>query len=239
MIRILTCCAIWLSALAFSNAESVLRWDHKQLAFHPVAGEKTVKAEFGFTNTGTQTAKIDSVRPSCGCTTIALEKKSFEPGERGSITAVFTIGQRKGMQAKGIRISVHGESDPTDLMMVTYVEEGIKMEPQFVFWRTGEEPKPKTIKLVMPSSTQLRLGKVVSSDSRISAAVEPVKEGACYNLIVRPLNTENPVTAVLRIEAAAPSSEAKIFKAYAQVKEANRSDFSKKEQPRMDTNIRE
>ncbi|MEI6349660.1 MAG: DUF1573 domain-containing protein [Verrucomicrobiota bacterium] len=218
MTRILTFCLVWLFTQVLSLADSALRWDHQQLAFHPEPGEKTVKAEFRFTNIGNQATTIDSVRSSCGCTTVALEKKTFQPGERGCISALFTIGQRKGVQAKGIRVGVHGESECTTLMMVTYVNEAVKIEPQFVFWKTGDEPKPKIVKLIIPASTQLRLEKVVSSDSRISTAVESVKAGAFYNLVITPSSTDRPVMAVLRIETALPSKETKTFQAYAQIK---------------------
>ena len=203
---------------AFAAAESALRWESKQLEFRPAATEKAVRAEFEFTNAGNEPVTIDSVLASCGCTTVALEKKVFQPGEHGQITALFTIGQRKGLQAKGIRVVIRGEPDPVNLMMVTHVAESIRIEPQFVVWKFGEEPRPKVISLAIPRDSRLRLTRVSSSDPRIGAALESTRAGNEYRLIVTPGGSEATGVAVLRIEAVSPSNTTQTFQAYAQIK---------------------
>ena len=197
---------------------SALVWEHRQLEFHPDPGDKEVKAEFHFTNNSPQPVVIDSVRSSCGCTTTGLGKKTYEAGEKGQVTALFTIGQRRGLQVKGIQVKIHGESEPTILTMITRIPELIKIEPQFVSWTMGDPITPKTIKLIVPSDSRLRLGKVTSSEASITATLETVKEGSEYRLVIGPGALDKPKLAVLTIDTVLPSNAHKAFQAYAQVK---------------------
>lgn len=210
--------------LQIAQAQSALRWDSKTLELRPSQAEKTVRAEFGFINTSAQSVTIRSVKSSCGCTTAALEKMTYQPGEKGHVTAIFTIGGRKGTQVKGISVAVEGESEPATLTMVTLIPEVIKIEPQFVFWRTGEAPSPKTIKLKLPASMGLRLARVSSSDPKMSTVLETVREGAEYRITVTPTGTERQTMATLNIQAVSGANEPKVFQAYAQVKGAGGSD---------------
>lgn len=112
-----------LGTLSFAQAQSALRWDSKTLELYPAASEKAVRAEFGFTNTAPQPVVIGAVKSSCGCTTVSLEKKVYQPGEKGHITGVLTLGRHKGVLTKAISVSVKGESKPTVLIMVAHIGE--------------------------------------------------------------------------------------------------------------------
>ena len=209
-----------LAMVPSARGESALRWDAKTQEVRPNSQEKTARADFGFTNASSQPVTIESVRSSCGCTTAALEKKTYQPGEKGRIVAIFTIGSRQGTQVKAIRVGVRGESEPTLLTMVTHVGEAVKIDPPLVYWRTGDAPRPKTIKLKFPDGLGLRVARVSSSDAKIAAAVETLKEGAEYKITVTPEGTARECAAVLTIQAVSRANESKTFLAYAQVKGA-------------------
>ena len=199
-------------------AASALAWEHRQLECHPAPGNKEARAEFAFTNTSAQSVTIDSVRSSCGCTTVALEKKVYAPGEKGHVTAVFTLGHRRGVQAKGIQVNIHGESEPTILTMLTRIPELLQIEPQFIYWTVGEPAAPKTIRLLLPGEAGLQLGKVSSSDPSFSATLATVKEGKEYRLLVKPGAVDKSALAVLTIDTILPNRTHHAFQAYAQVK---------------------
>lgn len=197
-----------------AQAQSALRWDNKIIELQPGPTEKTARADFNFTNAGQQPVTIDRVRSSCGCTTASLDKKTYQPGEKGHITAVFTIGSRKGTQAKSISVNVRGENPATLLTLVTHLGEPIKLEPSLVFWRSGEAPHAKTISVKLPSG--IRLTRVVSSDSNFATKLEPVGEN--YRITITPGGTAQKATAVLNIQGLTRSNEPRTFQAYAQVK---------------------
>lgn len=201
-----------------ANAESALRWERKTVEAHTGPVDKTAHAAFAFTNISQQPATIDSVKSSCGCTTAALEKKTYAPGEKGHITAIFTPGSRQGTQVKAIRVNVKGESEPTILTMVTQVGEAVQIQPPLVFWKPGEARQSKTIAIKIPPSAGLRVVKVQSGNPQIAAKLETVKEGAEYQITVTPGEVKAPAMAVLKIQGLTRSNEPKEFQAYAQVK---------------------
>lgn len=205
-----------LGMLGFAQAQSALRWDKKILELQPDSSEKTAKADFAFTNIGKQPVTIDSVKSSCGCTTVGLEKKTYEPGEKGHITGVFTIGSRKGDQVKSIRVNVRGEPDPVVLTMVTHLGEPIKLEPSLVFWRAGEALRAKTINVKLPYG--MRIVRVTSSDPRIAATLEPVGEKGECKITVTPEATSKKAMAVLNIQGVTRSNEPRTLQAFALIK---------------------
>jgi len=207
-----------LGMLNFAAAQSALRWDKKVADLQPDPAEKTARADFAFTNVSKQPVTIDSVKPGCGCTTAALEKKTYQPGEKGHITAVFTIGSHKGDQVKGINVTVRGEREPTVLTMVTHVSEPVKIDPPLVFWRTGDALRAKTITVRLPANMGLRLMKVSSNDPKMTAKLETVKEGTEYKITVTPGDTAQKSMATLNLQGVTRSNEAKTLQAYAQVK---------------------
>jgi len=205
-----------LAMLGCAQAQSALRWDKKIIELQPGPSEKTAKGEFTFTNVGKQPVTIDSVKPSCGCTTAGLEKKMYQPGETGHLTTVFTIGSHKGDQAKSIRVNVRGENPATVLTLVTHIGESVKLEPSLVFWRAGETPRAKTILVKLPGGT--RLTRVASNDPKFTATLEPVGEKSEYKITVTPEGTAQKATAVLNIQGMTRANEPRTFQAYAQVK---------------------
>jgi len=204
-----------LGTLQLAEAQSALRWDKKVAEVQPGPAEKTAKADFVFTNISKEPVVIGSVKPGCGCTTAALEKKTYQPGEKGHITAVFTIGGRRGVQAKAITVNVRGESEPTVLTMVTRVSEPIRIDPPLVTWKNGETPRSKTIKLSLPAG--MKVERVASSDPKISAKLENSKGGE-YQITVTPEATAQKTMATLSIQTTSRNTEPKTLTAYAQVK---------------------
>jgi hypothetical protein len=205
-----------LGMMGFAGAESALQWDSDTLEVYPSEVDKIASAEFTFTNRSTQPVTIDSVNSSCGCTTATLDKYMYQPGEKGHITAIFTRGRRKGIQTKGISVAVRGEAEATTLTMVTHVPDSTQMDPEFVFWRLGDAPAPKTIQLKVPPGTHV--ARVSSSDSQILAVLETMVNGSEYRITVTPTRTNRPVMAVLNIQAVSPSNHPELLRAYAQVK---------------------
>ncbi|MDD5349754.1 MAG: DUF1573 domain-containing protein [Chthoniobacteraceae bacterium] len=207
----------FLGMLGTAAAESALQWDRKTVEASLAPGEKTLRAEFGFVNTSQAPVTIDSVKSSCGCTTAGLEKKVYQPGEHGRITAVFTPGSRKGTQVKGIRVAVRGEREPIILTLVSHIGPALQIAPSLVFWRAGDAPRPKTLRVTVPAEMGLRVNRVTSNDPRMDAVLEPDKGGG-YHVTVTPKATDRPITAVLTLQAVTREGEAKAFQAYAQVK---------------------
>ena len=100
---------VFAMALPFS-AQAGLRFEATSVEIKPEPGEPQVVAKFPFKNTSDKNVTIFATESDCGCTTAGLEKKEYSPGEAGTITATFAIGDRTGAQVKQIRVRASDQS---------------------------------------------------------------------------------------------------------------------------------
>jgi len=77
-------------------------------------GEKVVHT-FEVLNTGKADLLIQSVRPSCGCTTPKYDKKPIRPGKKGTIEVAFDTKGRTGKQRKTVVVVTNTEPPNTVL----------------------------------------------------------------------------------------------------------------------------
>jgi len=77
-------------------------------------GEKVVHI-FEVLNTGDADLLLESVQPSCGCTTPRYDKKPIRPGKNGSIEVVFNTQGRTGKQHKSVMVVTNTEPPNTVL----------------------------------------------------------------------------------------------------------------------------
>lgn len=86
-------------------------------------GEK-VSHVFVLTNRGGDLLKINSVRPSCGCTAAMPEKNELSPGESTNLTVTFNSTGRMGKQKKLVRIDTN---DPENYEAVLTITANVKL----------------------------------------------------------------------------------------------------------------
>ena len=77
-------------------------------------GEKVTHV-YEVLNTGDADLLLQSVRPSCGCTTPKYDKKPIRPGKKGSIQVVFNTKGRPGKQRKTVSVVTNTEPSTTVL----------------------------------------------------------------------------------------------------------------------------
>ena len=206
---------MFLSISAFAQ----LSWDNKQLDFHPTFQETNVVARFTFSNAGNYPVAITSIKSSCDCMVPKLAKMTYLPGEKGEITANFTIGQRQGLQQKHVVLQTDDPSDPAaQLTMRVFIPELVKMTPGFLFWKIGEEKSPKTITLKIVHTEPIKIIGVQSTNERFFPQLKTVEPGKEYVIIVTPNDPADPAKALLRIETDFPKDKPRVFQAYAYIK---------------------
>jgi hypothetical protein len=197
---------------------ATIKWENTQLEFNPTPTDTDVKADYVFTVSGSEPVTIEDVIPSCGCTTTSLDKKTYQPGEKGHIPAKFNIGARTGVQHKTIRVKFKNETAPTNLTLIVHIPELIKISPQFVYWMVGDVAQAKKIDLTVSPDAKVSVTKVFSSDPKIMTGLETVQAGKAYKVVVTPTQTATPLMAVLTIEVSMPPNQQKLMTAYAQIK---------------------
>ncbi len=64
----------------------------------------TQKGQFHFSNQGQGVLEIEKIQSTCGCTVPELKKKTYLPGESGTINVTYRPGQRSGQVSKHLYI---------------------------------------------------------------------------------------------------------------------------------------
>src|SRR5215471_10076974 len=101
------------------SAQGQLVFDQPEQSFKVKPEQESIVAKYRFTNSGKDSMKIENVQTSCGCTTAALKKTDYAPGESGEIEAKFTFGGRVGKQEKAIAVTTsQAKENPIILRLV-------------------------------------------------------------------------------------------------------------------------
>jgi hypothetical protein len=208
------------SLLLFAgSAFAQLAWDTTEQTFNSKPEDKEVVAKYKFTNAGPTPIKIQNVRTSCGCTTAALSKTYYAPGESGEIEAKFTFSGRTGRQEKAIMVDTSSNSaQPTILKLHVYILEVVKIEPEFVHWRVGELPDPKSIHIAIADDASAKIVSVTSDNPALKVKLTEIKPGKEYEAQITPDSVAEPAAATLVIRTDYPPDNPETKYAYARIK---------------------
>jgi len=205
--------------LCASSAFAQLTWDKTEQTFNATPEDGAVVAKYKFTNTGSKPIKIQSVLTSCGCTTAALAKNEYAPGESGEIDAKFTFSGHTGSQYKRIMVSTSAApGQPTTLKLNVYIQERVSVAPQVVLWRVGEQPSPKAIQIAIGGDTAVKILSVTSDNPAIKVKLREVNPGKEYEAQVTPDSAAQRASATLIIRTDYPPDNPQTRYAYARIK---------------------
>ncbi|HWZ94083.1 MAG TPA: DUF1573 domain-containing protein [Opitutaceae bacterium] len=183
---------------------STLTWAKDKISTEVIEGEQPeVKATFPFKNTGDHPVTILGAHPSCGCTTAALTKKTYAPGESGEIAVVFHTAGRIGMQEKFITVTTNEPNQtPTRLLLEVNIKEYLSIEPRLLKWKQGDKPSEQQVALsCLPLHPITEVIAKCEPTGTFETRIEVVEKGLKYNLYVKPISTAERQNAVLKVTA--------------------------------------
>jgi hypothetical protein len=200
------------------SARAELVWEKTELDLHPEMGAATAVGVFKYQNKGDKPVHFKAVRPSCGCTTAAMKRNDVPPGEKGEITATFTIGDRVGVQEKSITVETDDPEKPqTILLLKATIAQFLELQPVFVSWQTGEAPKPKIILARAGKGVTIKNIEVTSSNADFTTKVEPGSGAGEFKINVQPRETTKPLNANLIVTPDGAAGPGKVCIATARV----------------------
>lgn len=97
------------------EAVAAAAWSAATHDFGTVEKGTPVSYTFEFTNTSNTDLRIESVKPSCGCTVADYSKESIAPGETGYVTATYNAA-KPGVFTKTITVNAN-TATPTVLKL--------------------------------------------------------------------------------------------------------------------------
>jgi hypothetical protein len=148
--------AVALSAAIASACAAELKWEAAEVILDLDSSMAGGEAVFKFVNDGTTTVKILNIKPGCGCTVPTLEKSEYAPGERGSLSARFTTGERRG----SYHVPIHVQMDDGaigELSLVAQIRELVKYFPLNLVWAKGEKRTPKNVEFHWSATDDVRV----------------------------------------------------------------------------------
>jgi Protein of unknown function (DUF1573) len=185
-----------------------LKWEQTSVELHPTFSDKQAVAHFKYENVGKTPVRFESVHASCGCTTAQTQKDEVPPGEKGEITATFNIGGRTGTQVKTITVQTDDPDQAhatTQLTLKAVIPQLLELQPMFVIWQSGEEPKPKFITAKANKDAGITKLDVVSSAPYFTTKVDRGSVPNEFRISVQPKDTGKPTYAMLTIKPDSPA----------------------------------
>jgi hypothetical protein len=209
-----------LSILLAAATHAELKWEQTSIEVHPAVGAKQAVAHFKYENVGKTPVHFKLVRASCGCTTARSQKDQVNPGEKGEITATFNIGGRTGMQMKTVTVQTDNP-DPkratTILTLKADIPQLLTIRPVLVFWKNGEEAKPKTITVDTNQGLAITKLDVTSSSPDFTTKVESGPATGQFLITIQPHDTNHAAFGAITIKPNYPNYPSNVFYATARV----------------------
>ena len=195
---------------AFARAE--LKWEQTTLELNPGPSEKQAIGHFKYQNTGDQPVHFKSVKTSCGCTAAQTQKDQVGPGEKGEITATFNIGDRTGPQVKTVTVETDDTASPvTQLTLKANIKQILEVQPNFVFWQAGEEPKAKTVTAKAGKDVPVKDIQVTSPNPQFEAKVEKGSAPGEFKINIQPKQTNAPAFTTIAVKPDYPKDSPKTY----------------------------
>jgi Protein of unknown function (DUF1573) len=202
-----------------TNAIAQLRWENLEQKVTAGATDQFVVAKYQFTNTGNNPVTIIEVQPSCGCTTVQLAKKEYAPGESGELAARFEFAGRSGRQEKSIVVLTKDTiNQPITLRLLVVIPEAVRIEPEVLFWRLSDEPKPKVIRVTVAADFPAKIVSIKSNNSEMRVDLKDLTPKKEVEVTVTPQNPGQPASTTLIIKTDYPVENRATYYAWAQVR---------------------
>jgi Protein of unknown function (DUF1573) len=174
-----------------------LTFTQETVILTPKPGAQSATAKYTFTNTGSTSLTITGVQPSCGCTTIALDKRSYDPGEKGEIIALIDLNGLGGTQHKSIEVS-HDRGPVIALNMTLVLCDLPQINPLFLAWKVGAPATEQESIMTMPAGVDEQAVEVTSSSPEVTTQLVKRDDGT-WALKVTPNSTAAATNAMLKV----------------------------------------
>ena len=173
-----------------------LAFTQTTVSLTPKPGSEREIVTFPFSNTGTQAFTITQIEATCGCTTVDLEKRTYQPGEKGEVTVIFDLNGLAGVQDQTVQVYY----DRGAMIMLTIkarLAEAPTVAPTFLTWKVGAAPDEQVAVVTMPAGVTERVTEVTSSSPDVIATLYP--RDSDYAITVKPKSTAGATNVMITI----------------------------------------
>jgi Protein of unknown function (DUF1573) len=213
-------CLVLLHLLAVSLV--ALEWKATTVAVTTAPFQTEQDVIFEFANHRSRPVTIREIETSCSCVSASSDLKNYAPGAGGKITARFTVGDRGGLYERTITVLTDEPGDPVHLTLKIEVPDVASATPRSVEWRLNEDPVEKFVELRAAPGLEIIFSTALSTSETFTARLESMEAGLYYRLYIKPVKTNQPASAAIRISGREKSQHEVVISAYASVQTAQR-----------------
>jgi Protein of unknown function (DUF1573) len=174
-----------------------LVFDQESLIITPKTGEDRAIVAFPFRNAGTQALTIGKLEASCGCTTVELEKRTYQPGEKGEVSVIFDLNGLAGLQEKSIQV-FYDRGPMILLHLKALMAEAPTVAPTFLTWKVGAAATEQVAVITMPKGVIEHVTEITSSSPAITGKIFP-RDDDTYAIAVTPTSTLEATNVMLTV----------------------------------------
>jgi len=172
---------------------------------------------FPFRNAGRKTVEISKIVPGCSCLVATTDKKSYKPGEKGEVRAIFDIRMFSRPVSKSMQVIAAGRTHVLETNLL--IAEILKIEPRVIIWKIGGQQEPKTFRLEVASRNPVNVLKLgCSRDTHFDYRLETIRKGRDYKVHVTPKSLDARVLGALRIDTDYPVPHRSQFIAFLSIR---------------------
>ena len=134
-------------------------------------------------------------------------KKTYSPGEKGQIAAVYNFSGHVGALHKTIAITTNDHPQQVVALEIrVFVGDLLQVQPSLVSWRIGDEKLPKTVQLVA-TKEPVQVTKASSSNPPLCCGPPGGKKaGQQYSIQITPSDTNQKESAKLVLSPQPPTA---------------------------------
>ena len=205
--------------LAESRLHAQLQWESTTLREELAMGQANSEAVFRFENKGRDPVIIRSIKSSCSCTTAAVTRTTYHPGDKGEIVARFEVGSRTGAQRNTILVQTNDPLAPsTTLTYAVTIPTLVSISPRLVHWRVGEVPKKATVRVQIHPEAALKITGVTVNGENIQAVLVAGDKPGEHLVEITPSQTNSTSRAVIFLQTEPEVENRHQFSFYALVR---------------------
>ena len=196
-----------------------LQWTSVEAVLRPQTDGTMPVVSYAFRNDTSTPVTITQAVPSCDCTTIDLAKKTYAPGESGTLVARFDPTGRYGVVRRTLQITTDEPNlAPQVLQLTAILPEVLTFTPLDLRWAAGDKAETKTLDVLVNTPGGLDLSAAWANHPDFKVELVTVTPRTHYRVKVTPPESAKPQQAVVLLRAAGPVPAGTGLTFYARVK---------------------
>jgi Protein of unknown function (DUF1573) len=196
-----------------------LQWTTVEAVLRPQADGAMPVASYPFRNDTAAPVTITQAVATCDCTLIDLAKKTYAPGESGTLLVRFDPTGRSGTVSRTINVVTDEPGAPSQLLKLTAeLPEVLSFTPRDLNWVAGEKPEAKSVDVLVNVPGGVELAAAWANQPDFKVELVTVAPRTHHRVKVPPPAGVKPQQAVILLRAvgAVPAGAGLTF--YARVK---------------------